>query len=1158
MSQEEQVLSFELSEEIPMPAEGNGATEPSSGKGSKKGKGPSIATQLVELAKDVELFHTPDGRAFATIEEKGHKENWPVRSKQFSRWLVRRYFHHTASAPNTQALQEALSLLEARAQFEGDEEPVHVRVAAKNGAGYLDLGDRDWRAVEITSSGWQIVANPPVKFRRPRGMQPLPVPVPGGNVTELRPYVNVGSDEAFYLLVSWLVGAMKPRGPYVILALQGEQASAKSTTARVLRRLVDPSTAPLRRAPHDERDLMIAAQNGWVMSFDNLSGLPVWLSDAICCIATGGGLSTRELFTDDDEILFSASRPVILNGIDAIAVRADLADRSMVSTLPPIPEDRRQDEATFWTSFEQASPRILGALLDGVSTALRNIGSVTLPFKPRMADFALWATAAEPAFGWPRGTFIKAYSGNRAQAVDQSLEGDVVAMAVRELLARQPDGIWEGSATELHTMLREFVPVHVLHTRDWPQAANTLTNRLRRAAPALRAVGITYEDLPRSGKVGVRRLRLIRTAPQGIVSIVGVAGTAASGAVTAAHQADGPMSTTGDVDGLERQPWMPLHEADHDDDLAKADGADDADGLRAAGFGGTSPAVLIHRDTSTLSALAAAITGAGKVGLAVLTTGPDAPLEMTRVVGIALPNGDVHVIDVRSTDGLGAVADALREVLIVGHDLKPTLARLASDFEVETRAHFDTMIARKLLDGGLHLEDERFFTLASTCEAAGVPRLVGDPVAASEPAFDARFGELVRDVKPLLALEEAMREALEADELEKVAALENPLLPVISGMELVGVPVDLDRWEQVVAAWTGEAQRLRTHLALVLGVQNVDNGAEVLLALRRHGIPVERTKSEDLAPYMHIEPVAQLVRYRHINGFVVGAGRGVLRSLGQFMDGRVVPALDQLGASSGRFSCRTPNLLGLPREPEVRRCIRATPGNKIVVSDYAAIELRVLADRIGEKKLIDVFHAGSDPHRLTASLLMGVHEAAVTPEQRRRAKAVNFGFTFGMGAESFVAYARKNYDIELSISEAAEFKELFLAAYPGIAEWQRRMQEEMPFIVRTGSGRLRYFPDQDDEYGGRLSHGIQGTAADGMKKALVLLHNHPRFRELRGSILLVIHDELLVEAPEEHAEEVREIVVACMVEGMSTFVKAVPIVVESEVRDTWAKEAGRG
>jgi hypothetical protein len=581
-SEAENHLPFEAAEEIPKPANDAGEGAAAKEVGGKKGKGgPSQATLLVALAEGVDLFHAQDERTFASLDINGHRETLAVRSKDFSKWLRRQFYMTYGSVPGSQAMTDALETLESQAQFDGREEAVGVRIAEKNGAIYIDLCDPAWRAIEVTPRGWQIVAEPPVRFRRSRGMKPLPEPVRGGTIDELRRFVNVDSNAAFHLLVAWLVGALRPTGPYAILVLQGEQASAKSTTARVLRRLVDASMAPLRRAPRDEQNLMISAQNAWVLAFDNLSGMPAWLSDALCCLSTGGGYATRSLFTNDEEAIFSAQRPVLVNGIDAIAERADFLDRSMVLSLPPIADTKRQAEASFWSSFEQAAPRILGALLDGVSAALRNIASVTLPARPRMADFALWVTAAEAGLGWTPGTFMAAYSGNQAQSVSVTLEADAVAVAVRALLAGLPGGTWEGSATDLLAMLRTLVPEHVLRTRDWPQAANALTNRLRRAAPGLRATGIVFEDLARSGRTGSRGLRLTRTVPQPTVSIVSTVTSSSA----ASWRADGPVPTIVSAGAGHRQqaPGQMPPFPEKDRHAGGADGADDLSAARSSG-----------------------------------------------------------------------------------------------------------------------------------------------------------------------------------------------------------------------------------------------------------------------------------------------------------------------------------------------------------------------------------------------------------------------------------------------------------------------------------------------------------------------------------------------------------------------------------------------
>src|SRR6185503_4900409 len=149
-------------------------------------------------------------------------------------------------------------------------------------------------------------------------MRPLPQPVPGGKVDELRPLTNIPDERSWTLLIACIVAYLRGRGPYPILIIDGEQGSAKSTLCRIILLLIDPRKAGLRRPPREERDLMIAASNSLIVGFDNLSGLPNWLSDAICCLATGGGFSTRSLYTDDEEKIFDAMRPVLLNGIDNV------------------------------------------------------------------------------------------------------------------------------------------------------------------------------------------------------------------------------------------------------------------------------------------------------------------------------------------------------------------------------------------------------------------------------------------------------------------------------------------------------------------------------------------------------------------------------------------------------------------------------------------------------------------------------------------------------------------------------------------------------------------------------------------------------------------------------------------------------------------------
>jgi hypothetical protein len=467
----------------------------------------SQADELVALVRDagVELFHTPEGIPYADVPAGGHRETWPLGSVAFRDWARRLYFAAHTKTPGGQAVQDALGTLAGLARFDGAERPVYVRVAAHDGALYLDLADADWRVVEIRPDGWEIVASAPVRFRRTRGMLPLPDPEPGGRLDDLRAFLNV-TDEGWRLVRAWLVQAMRERGPYPVLVLIGEQGSAKSTAARVLRTLVDPAVAPLRRPPRDPRDLMIAASNAWLTVYDNLSDVKQWLSDTLCVLATGGGMSTRELYSNDEETLFDLTRPVILTAIEDVVTSGDLVDRSALVTLPPIPDEQRRPEADFWRDFDEVRPRILGALLDHVARALRDVDRVQLERLPRMADFALWAYAG---LGAKHGAaFLDAYARNRAGAHDIALDSSRLGGELRAfVLERQA---WEGTAGELLEALAARLPEYERRPDGWPKTARGMSSQLRRLAPHLRGAGIAVTMPDDTSRQGRERRRVIR------------------------------------------------------------------------------------------------------------------------------------------------------------------------------------------------------------------------------------------------------------------------------------------------------------------------------------------------------------------------------------------------------------------------------------------------------------------------------------------------------------------------------------------------------------------------------------------------------------------------------------------------------------------------
>ncbi len=468
----------------------------------------SQSSELVDLVhqRDAELWHHR-GEAFATVlADAGHREHWPLRSAPLRDLLARTYFDASGRVPSSQALTDALNVLVCQARYRGPEHETAVRVAQHGDRIYLDLCDAAWRVVDISNNRWRVIENSPVRFTRRNGMQALPEPVRGGSLDDLRKITNVPEDDDWRLVVAWVVATLF-RGPYCILALQGEQGSAKSTFAKMLRSVVDPHDVPLRRPPRDERDLMIAATNNLLVGYDNLSGLRTDLADALCSLATGAGFGTRRLFSDGDEHLCAAMRPMLINGIDDICVRGDLADRAVILTLPPIPDTKRRAESELWEQYHAIRPAVLGALLDIASGVLRERPEVKLTRMPRMADFARIGAAVERVLGWGEGAFLAAYDRNRTGGAVAVIEGSVVGAALLGWLEGRDS--WSGTPADLLRELNAVASEEERATRGWPDSARGMTAAVIRLAPALRGHGVGVERV-RKGHKSSRVTRFYR------------------------------------------------------------------------------------------------------------------------------------------------------------------------------------------------------------------------------------------------------------------------------------------------------------------------------------------------------------------------------------------------------------------------------------------------------------------------------------------------------------------------------------------------------------------------------------------------------------------------------------------------------------------------
>jgi len=468
--------------------------------GEKSLKEKMLKAQRLFGLESFRLFHTPNNVPYAVIEVRNHFEIWPIRSEKFKLSLAHLFLQKTGKLPCKADIKKASEELEWLALLVGQKREVFNRIVKIDDAIYVDLVNSEWEQIKITADGWSVISciDSPARFIRTPGLLELPKPIKGGSLIRLKDFLNVENEETFALITSWLLGAMNPDAPFPILILHGVQGSSKSTTIKILRSCIDPSVSILRTLPQSERDLQISASKSWVQSFDNISSLSQRMSDALCRLSTGGGYASRKLYTNESEVILNAMRPIILGGIPNFETQNDLLDRAIIVNLPHIPKEKRRDEGKIKEAWKREMPGIFGALCDAVSAAIGNLGKVQLGTLPRMADFARFVVAAEPALPWNNGMFLKAYENNRAELVGIAIDADPAGTFVLEFMDKRDE--WSGTHAELLESLKNIVPKSIQRIKEWPKSPNSLSNRLMKLEAFLIKKGVKIERKRRADK----------------------------------------------------------------------------------------------------------------------------------------------------------------------------------------------------------------------------------------------------------------------------------------------------------------------------------------------------------------------------------------------------------------------------------------------------------------------------------------------------------------------------------------------------------------------------------------------------------------------------------------------------------------------------------
>lgn len=438
----------------------------------------------------ITTFHDELKVPYIAFTQNGSMETYPVNSSHVESMLKLMFYEVTERAIQSDSLKQVLGVLEAKA-LRNEMIPLNVRVTSHDRAFWYDLTDPKWRAVRITANSVQIIDIPPILFRRYNHQQKQVVPQMDGDIQRLLRYINIKENQTLFLC--WLVACFVPNIPHAMLILHGVQGAAKSTACSLLKKLVDPSALDTVALQKDSRSFVVTCQQHWLLTIDNLSYISGDVSDALCRAITGGGIQQRKLYTDADDTIFKFQRCIAINGINNVATRPDLLDRSILIELKGIPEKERRSLAELYEEFENDCPFILGGIFNILSKAMAILPNVKLNSLTRMADFAKWGYAIGEALGGRGQEFFDQYTTNRSKQHEEAIDADSVATLIVELMREHTE--WDGYVSTLYNDLIAIAEKRNIDTgnRHFPNSPALLGKHLKKVQINLAAVGISYD-----------------------------------------------------------------------------------------------------------------------------------------------------------------------------------------------------------------------------------------------------------------------------------------------------------------------------------------------------------------------------------------------------------------------------------------------------------------------------------------------------------------------------------------------------------------------------------------------------------------------------------------------------------------------------------------
>jgi hypothetical protein len=406
-------------------------------------------------------------------------------------WLRKLMWEQESKTVSGDALRTAAGTLAAFAENSGTVRELHTRAAFYEGALYYEL--EPGKVVRVDAGGWHLIDSSPILFRRLANLKALPDPEYGGNIEDIYRFVNLKSERDKRLFCAYTVTLVLPHVARPILLATGAMGSGKSTTSRVIKRLWDPTEPEAIRT--DPRDFLQKASHCFVVMLDNQSRLSADMADTFCRLVTGEADSKRKLYSDDEDIIYSLKRAILLNGINVPTERGDVLDRSLAVELERLSDSERRTEEEMWASFDEAHPRLLGEAFGLLSAAIAAKPRLALTRTPRLADWGYYAAGVYEAMGWGQARFLEDWDEVVEVQEQTTLEGSPVAQAILYFMDEHPES-YEGTATELHeklTLVARKLGVDVLSDKAWPSSCRWMWRRIKEVMPLLASRGVLAE-----------------------------------------------------------------------------------------------------------------------------------------------------------------------------------------------------------------------------------------------------------------------------------------------------------------------------------------------------------------------------------------------------------------------------------------------------------------------------------------------------------------------------------------------------------------------------------------------------------------------------------------------------------------------------------------